>query len=180
MTWTDISQRFLAVALLMGGAAAPALADDACLDFKWDVSKERSLFATAPALVAAGKDMRSAPTVLPNHLYSLQLAAQDRIQFKVSPGAKKSAAAAYGGLAVLNVSAPGTYRIAMDLPSWIDVVADGALLKASDFQGQHECSAPHKIVEFELQGTRPFVLQLSNSANEKLLLTVTPAPARKF
>jgi hypothetical protein len=168
------------LALLAAAAAVPVWADDGCLDFKWDVSRERALFASAPAGLQAGKDSMSAPAVVPNRLYSLQLSPQDQVAFKVSPGAKKSATTGYGGLAVLNVSAPGVYRIAIDLPSWVDVVADGALLKAADFQGQHECSAPHKIVEFELQGTRPFVLQFSNAANDKVLLTVTPAPARKF
>jgi len=164
----------------MGAAAVPASADDGCLDFKWDVSKERALFATTPTAVQAAKDPVSAPAIVPNRLYSLQLSAQDQVTFKLTPAGKKSAAAAYGGLAALNIATPGVFRIAMDLPSWIDVVADGALLKASDFQGQHECSAPHKIVEFELTGTRPFLLQLSNAGKDKILITVTAAPPRKF
>jgi hypothetical protein len=180
MTSTRNSAPLLVLGLLLGGAAVPALADDGCLDFKWDVSKERALFAATPTVLPLGRDSSSAPIVVPNRLYSLQLSAQDQVAFSVSPPAKKSAAAGYGGLAVLNISAPGVYRLAMDVPSWIDVVADGALLKATDFQGQHECSAPHKIVEFELVGTRPFVLQLSNAGKDKILLTVTPAPARKF
>ena len=167
------------LALFAAGAAVPALADG-CLDFKWDVSKERALFAGAPTVLAAGKDAKSAPTLVPNRLYSMQLSAQDAVGFSVIPPAKKSAAAGYGGLATLMVSAPGVYRMAMDLPSWIDVVADGALVKATDFQGQHECSAPHKIVEFELAGARPFLLQLSNVSLDKILITITPAPPRKF
>jgi hypothetical protein len=180
MASTRNSALLLILGLLMGGAAVAASADDACLDFKWDVSKERALFAATPSALQAGKDTMSAPSVVPNRLYSLQLSPQDQVTFKVSPPPKKSAAAGYGGLAILNISEPGFYRIALDLPSWIDVVADGALLKVTDFQGQHDCSAPHKIVEFELAGTRPFVLQLSNAANTKILLTVTPAPPRKF
>jgi hypothetical protein len=180
MAWTRNSALVLVFGLLLGGAAVPVRADDGCLDFKWDVSKERALFAATPTVVPAGKDSKSAPIILPNRLYSLQLLAQDQVAFSVSPPAKKSAAAGYAGLATLNISAPGVYRIAMDLPSWIDVVADGALLKATDFQGQHECSAPHKIVVFELAGTRPFVLQVSNAAKDQVLLTVTPAPPRKF
>ncbi len=35
----------LLFALVLGAAVPPARADDACLDFKWDVSKERALFA---------------------------------------------------------------------------------------------------------------------------------------
>ena len=180
MASTRKSALLLVLALLMGGAAVPAPADEGCLDFKWDVSKERALFAAVPTPLQAGKDALSAPTVVPNRLYSLQLSSQDRVTFKVTPPANKLTAAGYGGLATLTISAPGVYRIAMDLPSWIDVVADGALVKATDFQGQHECSAPHKIVEFELAGTRPLLLQLSNAGQDKILLTVTPAPPRKF
>jgi hypothetical protein len=180
MAWTRNSALSLILGLFLGGAAGPASADDGCLDFKWDVSKERALFAATPSVLPAGKDSKSAPAIVPNHLYSLQLLAQDQVAFSVSPPARKSAAAGYAGLATLNISAPGVYRIAMDLPSWIDVVADGALLKATDFQGQRECNAPHKIVEFELAGTRPFVLQVSNATQDKVLLTVTPAPPRKF
>jgi hypothetical protein len=180
MASTRIAAFSLVLGLILGGAAVPASADDGCLDFKWDVSKERALFASLPTALQAGKEPMSAPAVVPNRLYSLQLSAQEEVTFKVSPPAKKLGTAGYGGLVTLNISAPGVYRIAMDLPSWIDVVADGALLKASDFQGQHECSAPHKIVEFELAGTRPLLLQLSNAGKEKILLTVTAAPQRKF
>jgi hypothetical protein len=180
MASTRNAALLLVLGLLVVGAAVPASADDSCLDFKWDVSQERALFAATPTALQTGRDPMSAPAIVPNRLYSLQLSAQDQVTFKVSPPAKKMAAAGYGGLATLNISAPGVYRIAMDLPSWIDVVADGALLKATDFQGQHDCSAPHKIVEFDLAGTRPLLLQLSNAGKDKILLTVTPAPQRKF
>ena len=180
MTWTRNSALVLILGLLAGRAAVSAPAGDGCLDFKWDVSKERVLFAATPTVLPAGKDSKSAPTIVPNRFYSLQLLARDQVIFSVSPPAKKSAVAGYAGIAALNISVPGVYRIAMDLPSWIDVVADGALLQAADYQGQHECGAPHKIVEFELAGTRPFVLQVSNAATDNILLTVTAAPTRKF
>ncbi len=66
------------------------------------------------------------------------------------------------------------------MPFWIDVVSNGALVAANDFQGQHGCSPPHKIVQFDLPGTRPFFLQLSNAAPESVRLTITATPARKF
>jgi hypothetical protein len=179
MTSTRNCALSLVFGLLMVAAGVSASADEGCLDFKWDVSKERALFAATPTALQAGKDSTSAPGVVPNLLYSLRLSPQDLVTFKVSPPPKKSAAG-YGGLAVLNIPVPGVYRISMDLPSWIDVVADGALVKAADFQGQHECSAPHKIVEFELTGTRPMLLQLSNAGKDEVLLTVTAAPPRKF
>jgi hypothetical protein len=160
-------------------AALPARSDDACVDFKWDVSKERVLFAGTPAASTAGRDAKSAPTVVPNRFYSVRLTAQDGVNFPASP-AKKAAGSSYAGLVTLKISAPGSYRISVDLPLWIDVVSNGRRVGASDFQGQHECAAPHKIVQFDLSGARPFVLQLSSGKSENVLLTVTPSPPRKL
>jgi hypothetical protein len=168
------------LALMVAGASAAAHAEEACLDFKWDVSKERALFAGSPAVLKGGKDPVSAPTVIPNRLYTLRLAAQDQVAFSVSPAKKPSASPAYAGLATLKIAAPGSYRVSVDLPIWIDVVSQGTLVAAKDYQGQHACSAPHKIVEFELAGTQPFVLQFSNAAADSIMLTVTASPARKL
>jgi len=168
------------LALVLAGATSTARADDSCVDFKWDVSKERALFAGAPAALKGGKDSASAPIVVPNRLYTLHLEAQDSVAFSVTPAKKPSASPAYAGIATLKIPVPGSYRVSVDLPIWIDVVSQGTLVAAKDYQGQHACSAPHKIVEFELLGMRPFTLQFSNAAADSISLTVTPSPARKF
>jgi hypothetical protein len=167
-------------ALVLWGAALPVFADDACVDFKWDVRKERALFAGTPELLTAGRTEASAPVVVPNRLYSLQLVAQDQVAFLVPSAAKMRIPTAYAGLATLKIGVPGSYRIAVDLPFWIDVVSHGAFVRASDYQGQHSCSAPHKIVQFDLAGVQPFVLQFSSAATDTVLLTITAAPARKL
>ena len=86
---------------------------------------------------------------------------------------------AFAGLAALRIEAPGSYRVAIDLPLWIDVVSNGKLVQPTDYQGQHACSAPHKIVVFDL-GSQPVILQFSNAFQDDVLLTVTAAPARKL
>jgi hypothetical protein len=159
-------------------ASAPALADDACVDFKWDVSQERALFAGAATPVAAAADQKSAPLLLLNHLYELKLSKQEQMSFVVAPGKKSPRDGSHGGLATFKIPAKGSYRVAIDMPFWIDVVADGALVAASDFQGQHGCSSPHKIVQFDLLGTRPLFLQLSNAAPDSVRITITATPAR--
>jgi hypothetical protein len=167
------------LALVFAATSPAARADDSCVDFKWDVSKERALFAGTPASLTAGHDLKSAPVVVPDRLYKLRLAAQNAVTFAVDP-AKKTAAPAFAGLAALQIPAPGSYRIALDLPSWIDVVSNGMLVAAQDFQGQHACGAPHKIVEFDLPAAQTFVLQFSNAASESILVTITAAPPRKL
>jgi hypothetical protein len=164
----------------LADVALPAPAADACLDFKWDVSAERALFAGSPVALPAGTDPKAAPVVVPNRLYALRLAAQDHVTFAVPPAKKPASSTAYAGLATLNIPVPGSYRIAVDLPFWIDVASNGTLIAAEDYQGQHACSAPHKIVVFALAGAHPFVLQLSSAMTEVVLVTVTAAPARKL
>jgi hypothetical protein len=169
----------LLFALLAGSAAMPALADDACAGFKWDVSKERALFAESAVPLAAGKDRASAPVIVPNRLYQLRLTPQDHVAFVTPPAKKMLSDGAYAGIAVLKIPASGSYRVAVDMSFWIDVVSDGALVTAKDFQGQHGCSAPHKIVEFELAAGQPFVVQLSGATADSVRLTITPSPVPK-
>jgi hypothetical protein len=157
-----------------------ARAEDGCVDFKWDVTQMRALFAGTAQPLSAGTDIASAPALQPNHLYALKLLPQERVSFTTKPGAKGTYAGSHAGLATFQVAQPGSYRIAMDAPFWIDVVANGALLPAKDYQGQHSCNAPHKIVEFELPGSRVLTLQLSNAAVDEIRLTITPVAARKF
>jgi len=180
----DIAMRLktsLALLLMIGAhvstcpTAAPA--EDACASFRWDVGKERTLFAGSAISVAAGKDIKSAPRVVADRLYELRLEPQDQVAFSIAPGKKRPVEGAYAGLAALKISAPGTYRVSVNIPFWIDVVSNGTLLAAKDFQGQQGCDAPHKIVEFEFTAVQDFVLQLSGATNSSVRMTVTKAPA---
>jgi hypothetical protein len=160
--------------------ASPAFADEACTDFKWDVTAERALFAGTATPLVSGAELKSAPLVLPNHLYQLQLMPQDQVSFVSAPGRATQAGGSFAGILRLKVSEPGSYRVSIDTPFWIDVVSNGALLPAKDFQGQHGCSAPHKIVEFDLRGSQSFVLQMSAANASSILLTITRATPRKL
>jgi hypothetical protein len=170
----------IACMILLVAALPIARADDACTDFKWDVSKERSLFAGAPTPLTAGTDAKTAPTVLPGKLYQIQLASQAGVKFVLEPGRKSRADSDHAGIATLKLPANGSYRISMDVPLWIDVVSNAALVTAKDFQGQHDCKAPHKIVEFELAADQTLTLQFSSSAADSVRMTVTASPVRKF
>jgi hypothetical protein len=47
--------------VLIGTQAAPALAEESCAGFKWDVSRERALFGSSAQEQPAGKDAATAP-----------------------------------------------------------------------------------------------------------------------
>jgi hypothetical protein len=175
-----VNSAFAILVLIFAAAAAPALADDACTDFKWDVTQERTLFAQTAVPVSAGHDLKSAPAMELNRPYTVKLQPQDAVNFAATPGKKVPTPGAYAGVATFRIATPGSYRVAIDEPFWIDVVSHGMLVAAKDFQGQHGCSSPHKIVEFDLTGGQTFVLQLSNAIMDSVRLTITHTPSRKL
>jgi hypothetical protein len=172
-----ITSIFLAAVLASG--AFSVRADEGCVDFKWDTVKEHALFSGRAEPLKLGADQKSAPMIELQHLYELQLLPQDRVSFVAAPRTQPPVGA-NAGLATFKIPAAGSYRISVDAPFWIDVVSNGARVVAKDYQGQHGCSAPNKIVEFELHGTRPLLLQLSNATAGSVRLTVTPTPERKL
>jgi hypothetical protein len=181
-TWEDRAMQAnlipsLMLIVLVGAGGTEAFADDPCSGFKWDVGKEHALFGGPSVALAAGKDEATAPTIGTDRLYQLQLAPQPQVAFALAPGKKMLTDGAYAGLAVLKLDTPGNYRVSLDVPFWIDVVANEKLAATRDFQGQQSCDAPHKIVEFDLSGAKRFVLQVSGSAKPTVRLTVTQAPA---
>jgi hypothetical protein len=165
----------LPILILAFYAAAPAIADDSCAGFTWNVQHERTLFATKPTTLDMGRDLASAPVVSPDHLYELTLIGQDQITYAIAP-AKNAAPGASGGLLRIAIAESGTYRISVDQSIWIDVAANGALLTSKDYQGRPGCTAPHKIVEFDLTAGAQLTLQLSGATGSKALLSLTLAP----
>ena len=73
-------------------------------------------------------------------------------------------------------TAAGLYRIALDQPIWVDVVAEGTPVRSRDFQGRSGCSAPHKIVEFVLPAKVALTIQLSSGSGPTVRVAVLAAP----
>ena len=80
------------------GAPGKTFADEACVDFKWDVTQERGLFAGTATLLAAGSDPKGAPVMLLNRLYALKLLPQDHVTFAATPGKKTPSAGSNAGV----------------------------------------------------------------------------------
>jgi hypothetical protein len=168
----------LCVLLVLGLAAGSALAqEDPCAKFSWNIEHERALFATAPEAVAAGRDAATTPLLVPERLYQLQLAPQDHVALALPPGKQPKPDGAYAGMARLRLQQPGTYRVSVDQPLWIDVVADGKMIESADFQGRPGCLAPHKIVQYSLAAGRDLLLQLSGAVSPGARLTITQVDA---
>jgi hypothetical protein len=155
-----------------GGASATA---DPCGEFSWDVTHERALFSEAPQRLSAGLSPSDSPPLAPGQLYELALAPQSQVHFAAAPGKSRSTEG-YAGLAALRVPSAGVYRIALDQPIWVDVVAEGTQVRSRDFQGRGGCSAPHKIVEFVLPAEVALTVQLSSGSSPTVRVAVLAAP----
>lgn len=167
----------LSLALSLGAAPRPASADDPCLGFRWDVSRERAIFASpAKVVLSAAQNGAAPPKVEPDRLYEVRLAPAAGVVFPVTPGKITLSRDTYAGVLALTVPAAGSYRIAVDGSLWVDVAARGKLVPAADYEGVYGCSAPRKIVKFALDGRRRWILQLSGSSQADVRLTITRSP----
>jgi hypothetical protein len=174
MTAYTAVMKLLLSLLAFAALAAPARAQqDPCAAFTWNVSHERALFAGHVQAAAMGASRLDAPLLDPDRLYELQLNALAQVQFTVPPGKSKGGNGPYAGLARVRVPIAGTWRIALDQPAWIDVVAAGQAIASSDYQGRADCHAPHKIVQFPLPANQELVIQLSGTPQATVRLTIT-------
>jgi hypothetical protein len=167
----------LAVLTFAASATAVTAADDPCAGFKWNVTAERAVFSQKPHTAAAGRDATSAPAIKPQTLYELSLSPQDGVKFAVLPDKKRLPDGAFAGLAHFRVTTPGAYRVSLDQASWVDIVSRQQVLKSTDFTGVHDCSAPRKIVQYNLTPEEDLVLQFSAATKDRIRVALTPVAA---
>lgn len=157
------------------GAQAWAQAP-ACRDFAWDVHQERALFAGQAQAVQGGTTADATPTVRTDRFYAVQLAPQPQVKFVTPPGKVMLADGAYAGMVKFRVPRSGSYRVSLDAPFWIDIVADGKLLATQDFSGSR-CVGPHKIVIFNMPAGQDLWLQISGAHSAQAHFSVTAGSA---
>ncbi|MGK6324222.1 hypothetical protein ACMGDM_14225 [Sphingomonas sp. DT-51] len=126
------------------------------------------------AALAAGTSTRSAPVIVIGRGADLRLAPAERVTPAVaSPKTPDEGDTA--GLALFQVSRPGTYRVALGDAAWIDVVQAGRALAASAHGHGPSCSGIRKMVDFQLEPGR-YVLQLSGTKASSLQVMIAHAP----
>ena len=159
-------------------AFSPVLAGDVCQGFKWDVSQERRLFARSAVREVASNQATSAPLVRPDRLYQLELTRQEHVVLTTAPGKTAAVGPAFAGIVTLNAPAPGSYRISIDGPYWIDMLSHGALIAPKDYASAPGCAGPRKIVIFELPARGSYVLQLSDADQRSARVAITAVAPR--
>lgn len=168
-------RRLLALIGCLAVFDVAAQASGGCNDFRWDVTAERALFATASgAQVQAGKVASLAPDLLVGELFEVALHPQESVQLAVPPSKAMLPDGVYAGLLRLRIPSAGSYRIALDNGAWIDVVNGDQSINSSEFSGAATCTRPAKIVVFDLPVSDALWLQISAATSERVSVTVVP------
>ncbi|MEH3123911.1 MAG: hypothetical protein PGN16_18410 [Sphingomonas phyllosphaerae] len=146
---------------------------------------EPSCTATRPALpigfanwgtrvaLEAGAATRGAPVIAVGRATELRLVPLDRLA-PVAPPTRDLGAGSNAGMALFQVTRPGTYRIALGGPAWIEVVRGGRALPSAAHSHGPACSGIRKIVDYRLAPGR-YVLQLTGAAASTLPVLIAPA-----
>ncbi|MGH8232543.1 MAG: hypothetical protein ACRESY_12045, partial [Steroidobacteraceae bacterium] len=88
----------LGLALAAAQCATPAAAnDDPCSGFRWDMARERTLFASVPQTVVAGRDPKHPPALVSGRLYELQLSPQAATHPALPPGKRSDDQHSFAG-----------------------------------------------------------------------------------
>jgi hypothetical protein len=167
--------QLLWLSLVMGGVlqATPA---GSCDSYTWDVSKERALFATTPTVVIASTEMKGAPRLRVGQLYELHLSPTPQIG-RLPGDAPRPVN--YAGLASVQIATSATYHIALDNDAWVGTVSGIAANIPKGFQEAVACTAPRKLVDFDLSAGQIYTVQISVSPTATMHLSITPTAPGK-
>jgi hypothetical protein len=169
-----LNAALMALAALVSASGSASADADPCGGYKWDVRKERALFAGSAQPLAAGESVEKPAVIEPGRLYAIELKPAAAVRFPAAPGKSAPREGTYAGVLVLEAP-PGKYRVAIDQPLWVDLVSDGKLLAPTDYEGVHGCDAPRKIVIFVLEAGDRWTLQISAADRAAARLSITPA-----
>jgi hypothetical protein len=159
-------------------AQLPAAEDlrGSCMAPGWDMAAEVKAFQSTAENLPASRSSLELPPLELGRLYVLRLSPQTEVQYLQTTAKKSLVQSPLGGLAQFNVPRPGNYRITVDSPLWIDVVAAGAVLAPGSFNGWHSCRLFRKTVQYALQAGQAYVLQLSEATPELVRIVIESAP----
>ena len=156
-------------AMLVLGAAAPLRADPPepkCLvpSHIWDNAEP----------ITAVRAVSGVPVVRPGGPVMIQLIDAAKVRFAVPLG-KPIAEGDKGGIVILKIKGPGTYRIALQHKAWLDVMRGGKAIESTAHAHGAPCSGIAKQVDFVLpRGV--YTLQLSAAADETIGAQITKLP----
>jgi hypothetical protein len=151
---------------------APDRSQETCDTYDMDVSEDLRLLgerATAVLMAAdAGGDL---PAITLGQTYEITLHPQSDVKFTVEPSQVMLSEGSYAGFMGITAPTSGRYRFSFSGASWVDVVADGASLDTVLFAGRHACQPLRKLVDYDLEAGKSYMLMLSGRSTNSMLMT---------
>jgi hypothetical protein len=163
------------IACAIGGHGLAADLTASCQAPGWDMGLEVAAFKSTAENLPAGASSMDLPPLEIGTLYVLKLRPQSDVQFLQTTGKSSLVQNPLAGLVRFTVPAPGNYRVTVDSPLWIDVVAPTGTIPPAKYNGWHECRLFRKSVEYTLRAGQSLVLQLSEATPELVRVVIEPA-----
>ena len=131
---------------------------------------------TQPGTLVAARDTNhtDAAGIEVGKAATLTLLPTRRVAYPVRPG-KRARSSTFGGLIQFDVAQPGTYRIGLGSPAWIDVVKNRQGFTSSGHEHGPACSGIRKVVDFPLTPGR-YTVQLSGNPTNETKVVVARRP----
>ena len=167
--------RALTAGLVLIALSAGARAEDAagCKALAWPLDQERTAFAGDKLEAVVSGAARGA---WKEQVFTLKLAPQESVTFKVPPGGKHPPKGkVFGG--TLSFDAPEQaelYYVTLSSEGWIDVVQNGGGIRSDAHTSAKECPGLRKSVRFPV-GAFPIVLQVSGVPSDTIKIGIRPA-----
>jgi hypothetical protein len=163
---------FLLGAMLVQSAQAQ---DAACTSKTVSLPGELAPWSAPMPLLAGTASSGALPAISTGQAVDMALSAMPDVAFASEPG-RAADPSTRGGLARIEISVAGRYRVALGSAAWVDMVAARGKLSSVDHSHGPACSGIRKIVDYHLNpGT--YLLQVSGSPTATTRVLVTPLPA---
>ncbi|MEZ5896241.1 MAG: hypothetical protein R3C40_06940 [Parvularculaceae bacterium] len=162
-----------AAGLMIGAGMSPALAEQDAGLCSETVSPHGLLSAWKDQLggMAAATPERLADAGLETgKAVRLALSPTAQVSYSAQPG-KTGSDETFGGMATVEISTNGVYRVALGGSAWVDVVRDGAVLPSTAHGHGPDCTGIRKIVDFELSPGR-YIVQIAASEDDAISIMV--------
>lgn len=131
--------------------------------------------ASAKAVTAVGKPGQAGKAVIASgEAVAVTLLRTPSVRFAVAPS-KPGGSVSFGGMLAFDVAEEGTYRVAQDARSWVDVIEGGKVAESVAHGHGPECSGIAKMVDFKLSPGR-HILQVSANGAQTLKVMVARLP----
>jgi len=151
-----------------------------CKNYSSTMQHELAIWNKPSMDLTFSSDVTENPPLLPiNSKTIIKLNPENKVAFLVKPTKSFSNPdQSYAGIVKFQIEKSGTYYVSASDKVWFDVVDTKTKQKvaASQFEMQTHCNTMFKIVSFNLEANKNYVLQISSSTKEQTTFLLTKQP----